>query len=216
MCDDITQYNFVQNQQTQKCIKGLNNKLNTLNFENGNEKQILLDYRKKLINIPKEQYQRNSPNDLILAYYNRFTLLSYIHITLHDESIGIENIRTTDIYQNKGNCKYLLSILIVLSRLINPKLNMIHLDSISNKLSYLCIFTFDAIPQVLYYKDDSISHPLLKDDVKTFEFKNEVAEMKDKTKEEKYHYIASLDTRFGNDLFLIIDINDSIVSMIEL
>ena len=208
--------NFVQNQHIQKYIKILNNKLNSLNFENGNEKQILIDYRKNLINIPTESYQVTKADDLILAYYNRFTLLAYIHIKLFDDSIGIENIRTLDMYQNKGHCKLLLSVLIILPRRINPKLNMIHLDSISNKLSYLCIFTFDAIPQVLYYKDDSISHPLLKNDEKTFEFKNEVAEMKDKTKEEKYKYITSLDTRFGNDLFLIIDINDSIVSMIEL
>lgn len=207
--------NFEQNQQTQKCIKMLNNKLNNLNFVNGNEKQILLDYRKNLINIPKEQYQKNSPNDLILAYYNRFTLLTYIHITLYDESIGVENIRTIDTYQSKGNCKYLLSVLIVLSRLINPKLNMIHLDSINNKLSYICIFMLDSIPQVLYYKNEPIS-PLVKNDEKTFKFKNEVAQMKNKTKEEKYKYIESLNTRFSNDLFLIIDINDSIVSMIEL
>ena len=213
----MSTYNFVQNQQTQKCIKVLNMKLKNLNFENGSEKQILLDYRKNLINIPTEKYQTTKSDDLILAYYNRFTLLAYIHISLHDESIGIEYIRTMNMYQNqnKGNCKYLLSVLIILSRLINPKLNMLHLDSINNKLSYLCIFTFDAIPQALYYKNELIS-PLLKDDDKTFEFKNEVAEMKNKTKEEKYKYIESLDTRFGNDLFLIIDISDSIVSMIEL
>ena len=206
--------NFVQNQQTQKCIKSINNKLNRLNFENGNEKQILLDYRKNLINIPTEKYHPTLPDDLILAYYNRFTLLAYIHISLHDESIGIEYIRTMNMYQNKGNCKFLFSYLIILSRLINPNLNMIHLDSINNKLSYLCIFEFDAIPQVLYYKDESTS--MMKDDVKTFEFKNEIAEMKDKTKEDKYKVISSFDTRFSNDLFLIIDINDSIVSMIEL
>ena len=206
--------NFEQNQQIQKYINVLNYKLNSLNSENDNEKKILLDYRKNLINIPTEKYHPTLPDDLILAYYNRFTLLAYIHISLHDESIGIEYIRTMNMYQNKGNCKYLLSVLIILSRLINPNLNMIHLDSINNKLSYLCIFTFDAIPQVLYYKDESTA--MIKDNVKTFEFKNEIAEIKDKTKEEQYNYIESLDSRFGNDLFLIIDINDSIVSMIEL
>jgi len=214
MYNDTTQDNFIQNQKTQKYINNLNIKLKTSNLINGSEKQILLDYRKNLINIPIEKYHPTLPDDLILAYYNRFTLLAYIHISLHDESIGIEYIRTMNMYQNKGNCKYLFSVLIILSRLINPNLNMIHLDSINNKLSYLCIFTFDAIPQVLYYKDESTA--MIKDDVKTFEFKNEIAEIKDKTKEEKYQYIASLDSRFGNDLFLIIDINDSIVSMIEL
>jgi hypothetical protein len=207
--------NFEQNQQIQKYINVLNYKLNSLNSENGNEKKILLDYRKNLINIPIEKYQATKTDDLILAYYNRFTLLAYIHISLHEESIGIEYIRTMNIYQNKGNCKLLLSVLIILSRSINPKLNMIHLDSISNNLTYLCIFTFDAIPQVLYYKNNSFSTDI-KDDDKSFEFKAEIAEIKDKTKEEQYNYIESLDSRFGNDLFLIIDINDSIVSMIEL
>ena len=207
--------NFLQNKQTQKCIKGVNNKLNSLNFENGNEKQVLLDYRKNLINIPIEKYQSNSPNDLILAYYNRFTLLTYIHIKLFDESIGIEYIKSMYMYKNKGHCKLLLSVLIILSRRINPNLNMIHLDSISNNLSYLCIFTFNAIPQSLYYKNNSFSTDK-KDDEKLFEFKSEVAEIKDKTKEEQYNYIESLESRFGNNLFLIIDITDSIVSMIEL
>ena len=215
MYNDTTQDNFLQNQKTQKYINNLNIKLKSLNLINGSEKQVLLDYRKNLIHIPEEICQTTSPDDLILAYYNRFTLLAYIHITLYDESIGIDYIKTSDIYQNQGYCKFLFSVLIMLSRLINPKLNMIHLDSINNKLSYLCIFEFDAIPQVLYYKNESIS-PLIKDDENTFEFKNEVAIMKTKTKEEKYQYIESFDTRYGNDLFLIIDINDSIVSMIEL
>lgn len=215
MSNNTSSDNYILNKKTQKCIKGLNNKLNSLNSENGNEKQVLLDYRKNLINIPTEKYQLNSPNDLILAYYNRFTLLTYIHISLHEESIGIEYIRTLDTYQNKGHCKLLLSVLIILSTSINPKLNMIHLDSISNILSYLCIFTFNATPQSLYYKNNSFSTDI-KDDEKMFEFKVEVAEMKDKTKEEQYNYIESLDSRVGNDLFLIIDINDSIVSMIEL
>lgn len=214
MYNDITQDNFLQNQKTQKYINNLNIKLKTSNLINGSEKQVLLDYRKNLIHIPEEICQATSPDDLILAYYNRFTLLAYIQISLYNESIGIDYIRSTNIYQNQGYCKFLFSVLIMLSRLINPKLNMIHLDSINNKLSYLCIFEFDAIPQVLYYKDESTS--MVKDDENTFEFKNEVAIMKTKSKEEKYQYIESFDTRYGNDLFLIIDINDSIVSMIEL
>ena len=68
--------NFKQNKQTQKFIYNLNTKLNSLNCENGNENNVLLDYRKNLINIPKEKYQKNLPTDLILAHYNRFTLLS--------------------------------------------------------------------------------------------------------------------------------------------
>jgi hypothetical protein len=207
--------NFVQNQQTQHYLKTLNNKLNTINSENGNEIQILLDYRKNLIHIPEEKYHPNTPDDLILGYYNRFTLLAYIHISLHDESIGIEYIRTLDTYNNKGKCKQLLSILIMLSRHINPKLNMIHLNSTHNRLSYLCIFELDAIPQSVYYKDNLFLTDV-KDDEKTFEFKNKVAEMKDKTKEDKYKYIEKCHKRIGNNLLLIIDINDSIVSMIEL
>ena len=35
--------------------------------------------------------------------------------------------------------------------------------------------------------------------------------MQDKTKEEKYKYIEKFDAIYGNDLFLIIDINDSLV-----
>ena len=218
MCDEImTPDNFKQNQYIQKFINDLNKKLKCINLENGNEKQVLLDYRKNLINIPKENYQANAPDDLILAYYNRFTLLAYIHISLHDESIGIEYIKTIHNYQNQGHCKLLLYVLIVLSRLINPKLNMIHLDSINNKLSYLCIFAFDAIPQILYYKNTSLATDISEKDYdKITEFKHEVAEMKNKTKEEKYKYIAKFDELYGNDLFLIIDISDSIVSMIEL
>ena len=183
-----------------------------LNYENGSELQILLDYRKNLIDIPEKQYEVNAPDDLILAYYKRFTLLAYMHITLHNESIGIEYVKTIDNYQNQKMCKFLLSVLIVLSRLINPNLNMIHLDSINYKISYLCIFEFDAIPQITYYnsrENNFVSD--IKDETKCNEFNIEILKMQDKTKEEKYKYIEKFDAIYGNDLFLIIDINDSLV-----
>ena len=196
--------NFEQNQQIEIFLKNLNYSLNS---ENSNEKQVLLNYRKNLPEIPDEKYHANLPDDLVLAYYNNFTLLAYIHISLHDESIGIEYIRTLDIYQNKGKCKLLLSVLVILSRLINPNINMIHMNSTNNKLSYLSIFEFYAIPQDLYYKENLIS----KDDEKIYELKKEIAEMKDNSKEEKYKYIKSVETRFGKTLYIIIDIYDLII-----
>ena len=94
-----------------------------------------------------------------------------------------------------------------------------HLDSINKKLSYLCIFEFDAIPQILYYKENEFLRDYLRDyirdDSKITDFKTQILDMKDKTKEEKYKYIASCDTIFGNDLFLIIDINDINDSLIK-
>ena len=211
--------NFKQNKQTQKFIYNLNTKLNSLNCENGNENNVLLDYRKNLINIPKEKYQKNLPTDLILAHYNRFTLLSYMHITLSTDSLYIEYIRILNNYKKKSKYNLLLSILLKLSRLINTKLNLIHINSINNRFNtYMCIFEFYAIPQVLYYKNNSVSTDIkdIKDDEKSFEFKTEAAEIKDKSIGEKYNYIDSIYTRFGNELILIIDINDSILSMINI
>ena len=212
MCDNVTQDYFKQNKETQNYI----NKLNGSGFskKNGNEILILLDYRKNLINIPVEMYQSNEPNDLILAYYNRFILIGYMHITLYNESICIEYIKTIEKYQNQGYCQVLLSVLISLSKKINPDLNMIHLDSMNYNLSYLCIFTFGAIPQILYYKDNSYLTSI-KDEIKISEFNKELAVITDKPKEEQYKYIKSLDERFGNDLFLIIDIDDLIVDVMQ-
>lgn len=212
MCDNVSQNYFKQNKETENYINKLN--MSGVYNKNGNEILILLDYRKNLINIPEVIYQTNEPDDLILAYYNRFTLLSYMHITLYDESIGIEYIKTIEKYQKKGYCQILLSILIGLSKKINPNLIMIHLDSINYNLSYLCIFTFGAIPQILYYKDNSYS-TCIKDEIKIFEFNKELAVIADKTKEEKYKYIKNFDEIFGNDLFLIIDINDSVVDLMQ-
>ena len=214
MAENAPSVHFNFNEKVKKFLNNLNKKINSANLENGNEMQVLLDYRKNLINIPNIQYYSNLPDDLILAYYNRFTLISYIHFSPQGESIEIENINTIDTYQNQGNCKFLLSILLIISRLINPNLNMLYLDSINKNLSYLCIFQFDAIPRILYYKDETNAIDE-KDDDKITSFKSEVLEIKEKTKEERYKYIKSIEKRFGNDLFLVIDINDSIVSMIE-
>lgn len=214
MSEPATSVHFNFNEKVKKFLYDLNKKLNSAKLENGNEKQVLLDYRKNLINIPNIKYYSNLPDDLILAYYNRFTLISYIHFSPQGESIEIENVNTIDTYQNKGNCKFLLSILLIISRLINPNLNILYLDSINKNLSYLCIFQFDAIPRILYYKDQTNTIDD-KDDDKITAFKSEVVEMKEKTKDEKYEYITSIENRFGNDLFLVIDINDSIISMID-
>ena len=214
MSEPATSNHFYFNEKVKKCLNNVNKKINGTNLGNGNEKQVLLDYRKNLINIPNIQYYSNLPDDLILAYYNRFTLIAYIHFSPQGESIEIENINTIDTYQNQGNCKFLLSILLIISRLINPNLNMLYLDSINKNLSYLCIFQFDAIPRILYYKDETNTIDD-KDDDKITAFKSEIVKMKEKTKEEKYEYITSIENRFGNDLFLVIDINDSIISMIE-
>ena len=225
MCDESVMNNvhFELNQNTYNCINDLNNI-----YENDKNKygfKIVLDYRKNIPNIPIEQYQSNNPNDLLLVLCNSFTLnpIAYVHITLHCDavnfepiSIEIECIKTIDLYRNLGKCKLLLSILILLSRLLNPNINMIHLDSINYKLSYLCIFEFDAIPQVIYYK--SIENDFssdIKNEKKCNEFKDEVAEMKNKSKEEKYKYIENFDAQFGNDLFLIIDIDDSLLVKIS-
>ena len=209
----MSEDHFKLNDETNKFINDLNkNIMKDLNYENGSELQILLDYRKNLIDIPEKQYEVNAPDDLILAYYKRFTLLAYMHITLHNESIGIEYVKTIDNYQNQKRCKFLLSVLIGLSRLINPNINMIHLDSINYKISYLCIFEFDAIPQITYYnsrENNFVSD--IKDETKCNEFNIEILKMQDKTKEEKYKYIEKFDAIYGNDLFLIIDINDSLV-----
>ena len=209
----MSEDHFKLNDETNKFINDLNkNIMKDLNYENGSELQILLDYRKNLIDIPEKQYEVNAPDDLILAYYKRFTLLAYMHITLHNESIGIEYVKTIDNYQNQKRCKFLLSVLIGLSRLINPNINMIHLDSINYKISYLCIFEFDAIPQITYYnsrENNFVSD--IKDENKCKEFNIEILKMQDKTKEEKYKYIEKFDAIYGNDLFLIIDINDSLV-----
>ena len=217
MCENDTQDNFKQNKETETYI----NKLNCSGFsnKNGNEILILLDYRKNLINIPEDIYESNEPNDVILAYYNRFTPITYIHITIYDKTICIEYIKTNEKYQNKGYCKLLISILLVLSKKIIPNINIIHLDSINYNLSYLCIFTFGAIPQNLYYKDNlystNIKEDDIKDDDKIAKFNKELAVIADKTKEEQYKYIKSFDAKFGNDLFLIIDIDDSFIDVMQ-
>ena len=209
--NDIETEHYAMNKDTLAYINDLNHKLLYLNFENGHELQVLLDYRKNLIYIEYEEYQSNNPNDLILCLYKRFKPITYMHIKLHDDFISLEYVKTTYKYQNQGQCKFLLSILIVLSRLINPNINIIYLDSINNKLSYLTIFIFDAIPQIIYYK----SCIDIKDEFKITQFKNEVLEMKDKSITDKYKYIKSFDKRFSNDLFLNIDINELFVLKIQ-
>ena len=217
MCENDTQDNFKQNKETETYINKLN--CSDSSNKNGNEILILLDYRKNLINIPVDIYEPNEPNDVILAYYNRFTLITYIHITIYDKTICIEYIKTNEKYQNKGYCQLLISILIVLSKKIIPNINIIHLDSINYNLSYLCIFTFGAIPQNLYYKDNlystNIKEDDIKDDDKIAKFNKELVVIADKTKEEQYKYIKSFDARFGNDLFLIIDIDDSFIDVMQ-
>ena len=59
--------NYKINDSILSFLNEINKKLIKLNFDNGQELMILLDYRKNLINIPEERYESNSPNDLLLC-----------------------------------------------------------------------------------------------------------------------------------------------------
>jgi hypothetical protein len=213
-------------------LNEINKKLLNLNFDNGQELMIFLDHRKNLINIPTERYESFSPNDLILCLYNRFIPITYIHFIINDDSLSIENIKTNEKYENKGYCKLLLSIIILLSRLINENVNMIHFDSINDRISYLSVFVFDAIPQIEYYNLRETDLYDKKDEIKCKEFTDKINSINKndendatygmngingigETKIFKYGFIQYLSKEYGNDLFLVIEINDLFIDKIQ-
>ena len=231
--------NYKINHSILSFLNEINKKLIKLNFDNGQELMILLDYRKNLINISAEKYEITSPNDLILCLYNRFIPITYIHIEINNDSLSIENIKTDKKYENKGYCKLLLSILILLSRLINENVNMIHFDSINDRISYLSVFVFDAIPQIEYYnlRETQIEYYKLreidlcdkKDESKCKEFIDKIKMINENDKNDeiygiyeinvnkiyKYGFIQYLCKEYGNDLFLIIEITDLFIDKIQ-
>ena len=221
--------NYKINHSILSFLNEINKKLIKLNFDNGQELMILLDYRKNLINISAEKYEITSPNDLILCLYNRFIPITYIHIEINNDSLSIENIKTDKKYENKGYCKLLLSILILLSRLINENINMIHFDSINDRMSYLSVFVFDAIPQIEYYNLREIDLCDKKDESKCKEFIDKIKMINENDKNDeiygiyeinvnkiyKYGFIQYLCKEYGNDLFLIIEITDLFIDKIQ-
>lgn len=224
--------NYKINHSILSFLNEINKKLLNLNFDNGHELMVLLDYRKNLINIPTERYESISPNDLILCLYNRFIPITYIHFIINDDSLSIENIKTNEKYENKGYCKLLLSIIILLSRLINENVNMIHFDSINDRISYLSVFVFDAIPQIEYYNLRETDLYDKKDEIKCKEFTDKIKSINKndendatygmngingigETKIFKYGFIQYLYKEYGNDLFLVIEINDLFIDKIQ-
>ena len=219
-------YNYKINDSILIFLNELNKKLINLNYDNGQELMILFDYRKNLINISAEKYEITSPNDLLLCLYNRLIPVTYIHIEINDNSLSIENIKTNEKYENKGYCKLLLSILILLSRLINENINMIHFDSINDKISYLSVFLFDAIPQIEYYNLREIVLCDKKDESKCKEFIDKIKMINENDKNDaiyginvnkiyKYGFIQYLSIEYGNDLFLVIEITDLFIDKIQ-
>jgi len=212
--------NYKINDSIISFLNEINKKLINLNFDNGQELIVLLDYRKNLINIPEEKYESISPNDLLLCLYNRFMPITYIHFIINDDSISIENTKTNKKYENKGYCKLLFSILILLSRLIDENINMIHLDSINDKMSYLSVFVFDAIPQIEYYNLRETNLYDKKDEIKCKEFIDKIKMINEINKTidikiHKYGFIQYLCKEYGNDLFLVIEITDLFIDKIQ-
>lgn len=218
--------NYKINHSILSFLNEINKKLLNLNFDNGQEFMVFLDYRKNLINIPSERYESISPNDLLLCLYNRFIPITYIHFIINDDSLSIENIKTNVKYENKGYCKLLLSMLILLSRLINENINMIHFDSINDKMSYLSLFVFDAIPQIEYYNLREIVLCDKKDESKCKEFIDKIKMINENDKNDeiyginvnkiyKYGFIQYLSKEYGNDLFLVIEITDLFIDKIQ-
>ena len=218
--------NYKINHSILSFLNEINKKLLNLNFDNGQEFMVFLDYRKNLINIPSERYESISPNDLLLCLYNRFIPITYIHFIINDDSLSIENIKTNVKYENKGYCKLLLSMLILLSRLINENINMIHFDSINDKMSYLSLFVFDAIPQIEYYNLREIVLCDKKDESKCKEFIDKIKMINENDKNDeiyginvnkiyKYGFIQYLCKEYGNDLFLVIEITDLFIDKIQ-
>ena len=221
--------NYKINHSILSFLNEINKKLLNLNFDNGQEFMVFLDYRKNLINIPSERYESISPNDLLLCLYNRFIPITYIHFIINDDSLSIENIKTNVKYENKGYCKLLLSMLILLSRLINENINMIHFDSINDKMSYLSVFVFDAIPQIEYYNLREIVLCDKKDESKCKEFIDKIKMINENDKNDendeiyginvnkiyKYGFIQYLCKEYGNDLFLVIEITDLFIDKIQ-
>ena len=218
--------NYKINHSILSFLNEINKKLLNLNFDNGQELMVFLDYRKNLINIQSERYESISPNDLLLCLYNRFIPITYIHFIINDDSLSIENIKTNKKYENKGYCKLLLSILILLSRLINENINMIHFDSINDRMSYLSVFVFDAIPQIEYYNLREIDLCDKKDESKCKEFIDKIKMINENDKNDeiyginvnkiyKYGFIQYLSKEYGNDLFLVIEITDLFIDKIQ-